>query len=224
MLEIVSIETDSGLSDDAFLILSGFISHEKRERIAKLHRKQDAVNTLLGEIVVRKTICARTGLANDEIEILTGTYGKPYIANATNIANPPGLHFNISHSGDLLVCAVNDEPVGVDVELIRAADPDIAKRVFRDDEYDFVMSGPDMSGSAFFKIWTMKESYVKWEGRGISKLNSFSVLELKRRCRPFFHYIEVRADACCHVCTETALITSLHHYKQDAFLSCYVCQ
>ena len=217
MLEIVSIETDSGLSDDTFSILSNFISNEKREKITRLRRRQDAVNTLLGEIVVRHTICAGTGLANDEIEILNDKYGKPYIAN---MAITPGLYFNISHSGDLLVCAVSDAPVGVDIELIRAAYPDITKRVFRDDEYDFVMSGPDMPGAAFFQIWTMKESYVKWEGSGLSTpLNSFSVLELKSLDRPFFHCVDVRTDACCHVCTDIASITSHRHYMQEDFLS-----
>ena len=214
MLEIISVETDNELPDETISILSGFVSPETKNKAARYRHKQNAVNTLIGEIITRKAIFERTGLSKEKIVILSDKCGKPYLANI------PGLHFNISHSGDLVVCAVDEEPIGVDIELIRAAKQGIAKRFFSNDEYEFVMSDPDKNSAAFYKIWTMKESYAKWKGGGLSmSLNSFSVLEIEKQGSLFFHHIDVRADACCYVCTTSGGIGSHRHFKPGEFLA-----
>jgi len=214
MLEIVSVETGGEIPDGIIETLSKHATREKSERAARMRHRRDAVNALAGEIIVRNTICGHMGLAPDELIIQPDRYGKPYPANA------PGIHFNISHSGDIVVCALSDAPVGVDIEVFRAVKPGVAKRFFSDDENEFISLGginPDM---AFFKIWTMKESYVKWEGRGLSALlDTFSVLEIKRKGSPVFHYVDIRPDACCHVCSGASLISSQISYTLGDFIT-----
>ncbi len=76
------------------------------------------------------------------------------------------VEFNFSHSGNIAVCAVSDNPVGVDVEKIRDIDINIAKKKFSTKEYDFITNSTDPTNS-FFEIWVKKESYVKALGKGL---------------------------------------------------------
>ena len=97
-------------------------------------------------------------------------HGKPYLTHH------PDIHFNLSHSGRLAVCAVSDAPVGVDVERERKYSASVARRFFTPEEYDFVEKSDDR-GNAFLQIWTRKESYLKMRGCGLSlSPETFSVL------------------------------------------------
>ncbi|MDF2522176.1 MAG: phosphopantetheine--protein transferase, partial [Clostridia bacterium] len=104
---------------------------------------------------------------------LVNEYGKPYLPTNFN------LQFNVSHSGEWVVCAVDERPVGIDVELMRKTDMlEIAHRFFAAKEYD-MLSNADKSirKELFYDIWTLKESYIKALGKGLSiKLNSFSII------------------------------------------------
>ncbi|MFJ3214689.1 4'-phosphopantetheinyl transferase family protein [Kitasatospora sp. NPDC086801] len=86
-----------------------------------------------------------------------GPWGKPAVEGA------PGLHFSLSHSGEIALLALASRPVGVDVELARA-DLDttrLAGRFFPPDERELVArDGPD----AFTRLWTRKEACVKASG------------------------------------------------------------
>lgn len=59
---------------------------------------------------------------------IIGKYGKPFLLNS------PHIHYNVSHTGDYVFCALADEPVRIDVELIKSVDLKIAKRFFAVDE------------------------------------------------------------------------------------------
>ena len=137
MLDIISVETGYEPSEEHFSYLNSFVSQEKRERISRFRHKKDAVNTLMGEVLARHMISACSGLPAARLEIEPDPHGKPVPVNA------PGVHFNISHSGDLVVCAVSSHPVGVDIELVRSANPGIAKRFFREDECLYISRSED---------------------------------------------------------------------------------
>ena len=85
-----------------------------------------------------------------------------------------GIHFSVSHSGDYWVCAVSRREVGLDIQF-RGAEyrREIAKRFFHPEEYEYLESNDYRD---FFTIWTAKESYVKFNGRGIGGLSDFSVV------------------------------------------------
>ena len=88
-------------------------------------------------------------------------HGKPYFPDR------PELHFNLSHSGDLVACAVDCAPVGIDIEMIRPHHPRLAQRVCSPAELDWVMAQPDPD-RALLTLWTKKEARVKWEGCGLT--------------------------------------------------------
>lgn len=101
----------------------------------------------------------------------TGKYGKAYISDHENI------YFNLSHSGKMVLCAISDREVGVDVEYIdREIDLNIAKNYFYNSEYESIINAENKS-EEFFKYWVLKESYMKYTGLGMNlKLDSFEII------------------------------------------------
>lgn len=111
------------------------------------------------------------GIKNRDLAFGINEYGKPILNE------PEGTYFSISHSGSWVVCAVNDAAVGIDVETIKPIDFKIAERYFTKDEYASFVKQPEKTKlQYFYMLWTLKESYVKTEGKGlIIPLNSFSI-------------------------------------------------
>ena len=97
--------------------------------------------------------------------------GKPYLINE------PNVHFSLSHSAGWAVCALSDHPVGVDIERCEPGRQDVASRFFHKDEVRYLNSLlPSMRDDAFYKLWTLKESFVKSTGRGLDlPLRSFRI-------------------------------------------------
>ena len=95
--------------------------------------------------------------------------GKPYFPSH------PNYHFNLSHSGSYALCGVDDTPVGVDIEAIRPHHPNLAGRICSAEELDWLDSQPDRE-CAILRLWTAKESRVKYTGTGLTvPLRSISV-------------------------------------------------
>ena len=78
-----------------------------------------------------------------------------------------GIEFNLSHSGNYVVFAYSESPVGVDIERI-GRNIDIAKRVMTSEEYDQFVNDvrEEDKEDAFCRMWTAKESYMKYRGLG----------------------------------------------------------
>ena len=86
------------------------------------------------------------------------------------------LHFNISHAGDYVVGVVSDDEVGCDIERNVNAPLEIAEHYFHSTEREYIEAASE-PGKAFFILWTLKESYMKMTGRGMSlPLNSFEII------------------------------------------------
>jgi len=91
--------------------------------------------------------------------------GKPFIPNSN-------IYFNISNTKGLVVLAMHNNPVGIDVERLREPKEAIYSRVFCPEEVRSIACSED-----FTRLWTRKEAVVKLFGGGLSMgLNSFSVL------------------------------------------------
>ena len=87
-----------------------------------------------------------------------------------------GLHFNLSHSGALVVCALSEQPVGVDVQEPCVYREALARRFFSAAEQE-ALSASDDRDRDFGRIWCRKEAYLKALGTGLrTSLASFSAL------------------------------------------------
>ena len=91
------------------------------------------------------------------------------------------VFFSLAHCGDYAVCAVSDVPVGVDIELPRAGGLSLAKRFFRRDEAALVYAADDPDRE-FCRLWTLKESYIKYADLRLGDVRSFSVVSGAEGC------------------------------------------
>jgi len=94
--------------------------------------------------------------------------GRPSIINIRN----KNLDFNISHSDEFVILAMSNRlRVGIDIEKIRDIDIDlISYNCFSNKEKKYLKEKNDKLVN-FFKIWTLKESYLKALGMWISRKN-----------------------------------------------------
>lgn len=89
--------------------------------------------------------------------------GKPYFPQF------PGLHFNLSHSGRLTLCALSHRPVGVDIEQIRPRGASLPRYALTAAEYaDWEAAGGGWP--AFYALWTRREAWCKYTGKGLRPL------------------------------------------------------
>ena len=155
------IRNNIPIQDNTFEFLLQFVEGQKQERILQQRIKQNADNMLIGEILAKVAIKKTFGINIAKQNFAYSEYGKPYLSNY------PDVHFNISHSGEYVVCAVNDKPIGVDIQKIGEYNPDVAKRVCNEKELKQIKDSLDKA-SEFTKLWTQKEAVLKMHGIGIA--------------------------------------------------------
>ena len=166
------------LSEDEYEYFYSLMSEEKKRRVDKFRFDDDKKRTVAGEMLIRRALEQMCKRAQEDIVIKEYDNGKPYIENSDT-------QFNISHSNDLVVCAVCDRRVGIDVEKIRAINLSVAKRVCSEKELEFIFGRIPMQSDfslcddeeilkRFFELWTKKEAYAKCTGKGLSSGLSFT--------------------------------------------------
>ncbi len=163
MLKIYAYHIIEILSNTKAQELLLLVSSEKKYGLSKIKDKTTFVKSLIGDVLIRTIIRNTIGIANNEINFVTNEFGKPFLKDY------PDFHFNLSHSGIWVVCAVDNQPVGIDVQIIKPIDIEIAKRFFSEEEYLDILGKPDPEREDYFyRLWTLKESYIKAIGKGLS--------------------------------------------------------
>lgn len=159
------------LTDSEYNKWYSLMSVHKQRRVDRFRFNDDKKRTIAGEMLARKAISEWCGVTPESIAFGIKEHGKPY-------AKDLAVEFNISHSGNMVVCAVDTNPVGIDIEQIRPIDLTIAKRIFSEQEliqlFGYVPTGTDFAHttdeellSRFFELWTRKEAYGKYVGDGL---------------------------------------------------------
>lgn len=146
-------------------------------------------------------------LENKSLVFGMNQYGKPFISNVKNI------YFNATHTKSQTFLAVSDEEVGIDAEDIEEYDDRIPLDYFTEDERDYLDSSENKE-EAFFKIWTLKESYMKYIGKGFHlSPKSFSVYK-SSNC-DFYHEI-INDSIALSICTkEKNYIDEICFFKEN---------
>lgn len=148
-------------------LLSGSELDEAERRADGRNRRRYVV----ARGVVRSILAAYAGCDPAELDLQRQEGGKPCLAG---MPGPGALSFNLSHSGELALCAVaRERAVGIDVERVRTvtAMDQIVDRYFSEREARALKALPsDQRLSAFFAVWTGKEACGKALGAGVTEL------------------------------------------------------
>jgi len=157
---------------------AALLPEEFRTRLLDRKHIPNMIQSLGGMLLLRFLLGA------EEFERLAPTIahdknGRPYLPGGE-------LDFNIAHSDDWAVCALErdvPEPrVGVDIQSTpKGRNTDrIAQRFFTQNEFEYYSAHHDRT-LAFLRIWTRKEAVVKWKGAAlgpvIRKLDSIRAPE-----------------------------------------------
>lgn len=141
---------------------------ERREKALRCRRQEDRLRSAAAGLLLARY--ARQ-LGFDRFPALReDVYGKPYFPDA------PQAQFSLSHSGGYAALATSSLPVGVDIQEIRPERVMAAVRFLTEPEQAQLTALPqEKEVQAFFRLWTLKESYGKMTGRGLLGANAFSV-------------------------------------------------
>ena len=178
---------------------------EFQSKINKLRRWQDAQLSLLGRKLLLDGL--RTyNIIGQESDIKFTAHNKPFMSGQT-------VKFNISHSGEMVVCALTENAeVGIDIEKIHWVSLEDFKPQMTKNEWNHIRNSKNQLHS-FFDYWTQKEAVIKANGQGMSiPLDSFEIKNGKSLIENslfFVKKVELAPDYKCHIATNKAV--NLNH-------------
>lgn len=149
------------------------VSSERRQRADRYYRYEDALRCVMSEALVQYVYCSIR--KNTKVpKIIYPHKGKPYLANDEK------FHFSVSHTGMYVAVGYAEHGIGIDIEQVnRSLDrKSIAASVFTKEEQTYIFSAQEeqVRRLRFAKLWTAKESYLKYLGWGFGKSPlSFSI-------------------------------------------------
>jgi 4'-phosphopantetheinyl transferase len=149
----------------------------EQQQEQRFYFARDRHRYLVTRILVRSVLSRYAPVAPNEWRFDTNAYGKPHIANCEQLRKT--IAFNVTHSDNLVILGVaNEHALGLDTENARAriVSLELADAYFAPEEVtDLRAQSTERQQRRFFEYWTLKESYIKARGMGLSiPLDQFS--------------------------------------------------
>ena len=136
------------------------ISPQRREQALQFRHELGQRQCVLSYLLLKRALHEVYGI--DETPLFSyGEHGKPFLTNH------PDIHFNISHCKDAVACAIDDSPVGIDIESVGRYKDELARYTMNDDEIATIAAAEDPE-VVFIELWTKKEAATKLVGTGIT--------------------------------------------------------
>lgn len=149
------------------------VSLYRKRKVDKLKYEKDKWLSLGAEYLLMKGL-EELNIDYSKIEIDFKENSKPIFKNC-----PQKLHFNLSHSGEMAMCVISDYEVGCDIQKIEDKDNylEIAERFFHPKEIQIIKKAKkEEQKELFYRIWTLKESFIKATGKGFqTPLKDFKI-------------------------------------------------
>ncbi len=147
------------------LDLMSRLSRDERERAARFRFEIHRRRFTAAHVAMRRILARHAGVSPESLRFRCDTYGKPALL-------PPHarIHFNLTHSHELGLLMIAEAPCGIDAEHIdRRTDVEsLMTHVASEDERAaFAQLPPAERRTAFFRLWTRKEAYIKGRGLGL---------------------------------------------------------
>ncbi|MCQ2397723.1 MAG: 4'-phosphopantetheinyl transferase superfamily protein [Sphaerochaetaceae bacterium] len=146
---------------------------ERIEKAVRFRAKADRYRCIAAGVLLQRVVMNIQDYSTEnDLTVRQAKNGKPFFPELN------GVHFNISHSGNYVVCAVGNEEVGIDVEVRQKDYMKIARNFFTEKEFLWICNAEGSEQDLrFLRMWTLKESYVKMTGMGLTeKLNGFEII------------------------------------------------
>lgn len=174
MIAVYYAKVFSPLEEGTFLQYLEKVEKRRREKLLRMKDQNSINRTLTAGCLLHAVLCKWMELRPDiciPFEIGYEKEGKPYLINK------PEICFNLSHSGEYVCCAIGDVPVGVDIQKKTAVRSGIAERFFTPaDNQKLSECGEKERIDLFFRMWSIKESFMKLTGKGLKQgMNSFEI-------------------------------------------------
>lgn len=156
---IYFFENYDSVSCENFL---GFLPEKRREKCLRLRQKRDRENCVISYMILKQAL-KENGVENFELD--TDENGKPFIKNSE-------WYFNISHCREGVAVVLSRSPAGIDIQDIGPYKEAVARRVCSPAEIELIENSEN-ADREFTRIWTLKESAAKCDGKGIKILKDF---------------------------------------------------
>ncbi|MCR5390616.1 MAG: 4'-phosphopantetheinyl transferase superfamily protein [Lachnospiraceae bacterium] len=169
MVKVYKAKTDTLADERLFSRLYAAMPPYRREKIDRMAFQKDKCLSLGAGVLLDRALSIE-GINTHEIA---------YIRNQKPVLKNSDICFNLSHSGNVVFCAIADTDVGCDVEQIKDIGMSISSDYFSPDEYKTIAACTDHAGriDLFFRYWTLKESFMKATGLGFElELDDFCIV------------------------------------------------
>ena len=149
---------------------------------------------LAGSALTDALICSCMG--REDIEVRRTEDGKPHVCLPEGDSGRP--YISVSHSSGTFALAVSGGEVGLDIQYARDVKRQkIAARYFTEEEAASVAA--DDTGDRFFELWTRKEAYGKYTGKGLASVASKEPVDGREDVR--FTDLRLEDGCFCSICT-----------------------
>lgn len=171
------------------------ISGSERSQAASFRRSADSCGYAAAHGILRMALSLCLDISPAEIVLPRRENGKPVLDPSYGMR----LGFSVSHSGDWAAVALSGSgETGVDIECVRR-DFDwlpVARKAFSPEENRLLdKTAPDQRTAVFYRLWTLKEAYLKARGKGIDDLRD--AWNIERILKPSgWTACELRSDGC----------------------------
>ncbi len=151
-------------------IIDGLSTHEQG-RTGEYKLVADRERYIQAHLFLREVLSKYINVAPADIVFNYTTYGQPILVQM--VRDEP-VHFNISYCGTWVMVGVASNPIGVDVERIRDIEDEDMDRLSQtlfsaaERRYLQLIDNLPEKREYFFKVWTLKEAFIKGIGTGVS--------------------------------------------------------
>lgn len=162
MIEVYLLNLTRRLDEPVEKFLHYFTA-QRQEKILRQRFTADRNRTIWAELLARAVIAKKISRPLEEIQIDRDANGKPFVVDNS-------LMISLAHSANWAACSVGEVASGVDVEEDFTDALAVAENFFTAQEYRQLR---ELDGHAlaekFLSLWTIKESFAKFTGRGIDE-------------------------------------------------------
>lgn len=170
MISILTTKFKRCLNHEKFRLYCDALPKPMVDKTLRFRRWQDAHCSLFGKLLLMKGL-NKFGFSEINLNQLKYyKYDRPYFEYP--------IDFNISHAGNIVLCALSDEgKVGIDIEIKNHIETQEFQNIWTDEEQKNIENSGDKIRQ-FYYYWTKKEAVIKADGRGLNlALNKISVID-----------------------------------------------